>query len=90
MTGVGITFNIKTDEDLAASPDYVGAIVKAMLDIYLMAVQDNALCTAAYGMAVAGISVALNVNLKTAVLLMEHALALRDYANTPKVIKIAL
>lgn len=51
--------------------------VRTILEIYDHCLKDPDLSRAAYGCAVGGVSLALNVNLKTAVLLVEHALMIR-------------
>jgi hypothetical protein len=58
-------------------PVRVSDTVDAMLDIYFQARKEPLLTDVAWGLLVGGISIALNINLKTSKLVVEHALALR-------------
>jgi hypothetical protein len=74
MNRLGLEFKdlnpVKTDEN-------VHETVREVLVIYDRCLQDTVLSRAAYGLAVGGLSLALNVSLRTASLLVEHALTLR-------------
>jgi hypothetical protein len=56
--------------------------VKLIMEIYDQCLLDPDLSRAAYGCAVGGVSLALNVNLRTASLLVEHALTIREAKDT--------
>lgn len=55
----------------------VSDVVREILFIYDACNADADLTVAAYGLAVSGLSMSLNVSLRTAALLLEHALVLR-------------
>ena len=55
--------------------------IAQIMEIYDQCRKDIVLTDVAYGCAVGGISLALNVNLRTATLLFEHALTLRRRKN---------
>lgn len=57
--------------------------VKLIMEIYDQCLFDPDLARAAYGCAVGGVSLALNVNLRTASLLVEHALTIREAKGAP-------
>jgi hypothetical protein len=52
--------------------------LEEVIKIYEQSMMDANLKTAAYGIAIGGVSIALNVTLRTAKLLVDHALAIRS------------
>lgn len=73
LSKIGVTVDGVPPNDLSVSDT-----VSIAMELYHKAMQEPLLQQAAYGAAVFAIACSLDVNLKTAVLLFEHALVIRD------------